>query len=83
MAKITKSGKKIKEVTNSTYIVTDCCMWEMNKKNGTYYPHAIEVVDMETGQVRYIRSGSQIKFIEGDITESRDQKSYNELIINN
>ena len=52
-------------------------MWEMNKQNGKSNPHAIEVVDAETGAVRYIKSGSRIKFIEGDITEGRNQESYN------
>ncbi len=52
-------------------------MWEMNKKNGTYHPHAIEVIDPETGQVRYIKSGSLIKFVSGNITEGRSQETYN------
>lgn len=59
------------------FIVTDGCMWEMNKTNKTYFPHAIEVVDSVTGQVRYIKSGSKISFVEGEITESRSQESYN------
>jgi len=59
------------------YIVTDGCMWEQNKKNSTYYPHAIEVVNSETGQVRYIRSGSKITFVEGEISEGRSQEVYN------
>lgn len=59
------------------FILTDCCMWEANKKNGTFHPHAIEVVDMETGQTRFIKSGSRIAFIEGNITEGRDQATYN------
>jgi len=63
--------------TNKTFLLTDGCMWEMNKQNGTSAPHAIEVVDVETGQVRYIKSGSKIMFVEGEITESRDQKAYN------
>lgn len=52
-------------------------MWERNKKNGTSYPHAIEVVDSKTGQTRYIRSGSKIAFIEGSITETHSQGEYN------
>ncbi len=63
--------------TKRTFLLTDGCMWEMNKKKGAYAPHAIEVVDMETGQVRYIKSGAQIRFVEGDITEGRDQETYN------
>ena len=59
------------------FMLTDGCMWEMNKQNGTGNPHAIEVVDINTGAVRYIKSGSLIMFISGEITEGRDQKSYN------
>lgn len=59
------------------YIITDGCMWEQNKKNSTYYPHSIEVVDEKTGQIRYIRSGSRIALIEGQITATRDQNFYN------
>jgi len=40
------------------YILTDSCMWEANRKNGTRSEHCIEVVDVETGQTRFIRSGS-------------------------
>lgn len=59
------------------YMVTDGCMWEQNKQNSTYYPHAIEVVNIKTGQVQYIKSGSRIAFLEGEITITRDQKTYN------
>lgn len=59
------------------FILTDGCMWEKNKQEKTFFPHAIEVVDIETGQVRYIKSGSKIKFVDGQMTEARDQKSYN------
>ena len=58
-------------------MLTDGCMWKMNKKNGTSNPHAIEVVDIETGQVRYIKSGSKIKFISGEISNGRNQEEYN------
>lgn len=61
------------------YIVTDGCMWEQNKKNSTYYPHAIEVVNPETGQVQYIKSGSRIAFLEGEITNTRSQEDYNKI----
>lgn len=59
------------------YIITDGCMWEQNKQNSTYFPHAIEVVNIKTGQVQYIKSGSRITFIEGEITETRSQETYN------
>ena len=52
-------------------------MWEINKQTGNEHPHATEVVDMETGAVRYIKSGSRIAFIEGEITDYRTQKAYN------
>jgi len=65
--------------TQRTFILTDSCMWEANKKNGTRAPHAIEVVDAETGQVRLIKSGSRIKFVEGEITEPHSQEVYNEM----
>lgn len=59
------------------FILTDGCMWEMNKQNGSSYPHAIEVVDAATGAVRYIKSGSRIKFVGGEISEGRSQEQYN------
>lgn len=59
------------------YLLTDGCMWELNKKMGEEHPHAMEVVDIETGAIRYIKSGSKIAFIEGDISDLRTQKAYN------
>jgi len=60
-----------------TFILTDACMYEANKKAGTAHPHAIQVVDIETGSVRYIKSGSKIKFVAGEITVSHSQEDYN------
>lgn len=60
------------------FILTDSCMWEANKKKGTRSPHAIEVVDAETGQVRYIKSGAKIAFLEGEITAPFSQDQYNQ-----
>lgn len=74
-------GKKKKDAgadKERTFILTDGCMWEQNKKQGAFHPHAIEVVDSETGQVRYIQSGARIKFVEGMISEGRNQNQYNE-----
>lgn len=68
---MTKCPKKAK------FVVTDGCMWEKNKQDGTTFPHAIEVVDLQTGQVRYIKAGSVIAFIEGQITAARNQEQYN------
>lgn len=59
------------------YLLTDGCMWEQNKRNKTFYPHSIEVVDMETGQVVYVKSGSRITLIEGETTSIRTQEEYN------
>lgn len=75
MPKVKPPKIKVEEA----FLLTDCCMWEKNKKDGTHYPHAVEVVNVETGAVHYIRSGSIIKFIEGQITESRDQCDYNKI----
>jgi len=66
------------EDTQKTFMITDSCFWEMNKQNGTRAPHAIEVVDVDTGQVRFIKSGSKIRFIEGDISDAHSQEVYNE-----
>jgi hypothetical protein len=73
------SNKQLQEAQERTFILTDLCMWEANKKAGTSNSHAIQVVDMETGNVRYIKSGSKIKFVEGDITDSHNQEDYNTL----
>ena len=59
------------------YLLTDGCGWEINKQTGNEHPHSIEVVDIETGAVRYITSGSRIKFIEGKISDLRTQAAYN------
>ncbi|MFA6095898.1 MAG: hypothetical protein WC767_03610 [Candidatus Paceibacterota bacterium] len=63
--------------TEKTFIVTDSCMWERQKVEGTRHPHAIEVIDEKTGQVRFISSGSRVKFVSGSITESLNQEVYN------
>ncbi len=60
------------------YLLTDGCLWEINKQNGNEHPHAVEVVDLETGAVRYIKSGSRIKFVEGEISDIRTQEAYNQ-----
>jgi len=38
--------------STKTFLLTDNCAWEANKKNSTDYPHAIEVVDVETGDLQ-------------------------------
>ena len=67
-----------KKDTETDFMLTDGCMWEMNKQNGSSHPHAIEVVDTKTGAVRYIKSGARIRFVSGEITEGRNQKQYNQ-----
>lgn len=52
-------------------------MWEINKVAGNEHPHAVEVLDVETGAIRYIKSGSRITFVEGQISDYRTQKTYN------
>ena len=59
------------------YMLTDGCGWEINKQTGNEHPHSVEVVDIKTGAVRYITSGSKIKFIEGKISDLRTQAAYN------
>lgn len=66
------------EDTEKVFIVTDSCMWEANRLSGSRAPHSIEVIDAATGQVRFIRSGSKIRFVDGDITEPNTQEMYNE-----
>lgn len=73
-----KKGADAAKDTARTFILTDGCMWEQNKKQGAFHPHAIEVVDAETGQVRYIQSGARIRFVEGLISDGRNQEQYNE-----
>lgn len=68
----------LSEEESSTFIVTDSCMWEKNKQDGTRAPHAIQVTDEKTGQTRYILTGSRIKFIEGDISQVFSQEQYND-----
>lgn len=60
------------------YLLTDGCLWEINKESGNEHPHSVEVVDLETGAVRYIKSGSRIAFIEGEISDIRTQAVYNQ-----
>ncbi len=59
------------------YLLTDGCAWEINKQTGNEHPHSIEVVDVATAAVRYIKSGSKIKFLEGEISDIRTQEAYN------
>lgn len=62
------------------YLLTDGCGWEINRQTGNEHPHSVEVVDLKTGAVRYITSGSKISFIEGKISDIRTQEAYNKEI---
>lgn len=63
--------------TEKTFILTDSCMWEANKQAGTRSTHCVEVIDADTGETRFIKSGSKIRFIDGDITKIFSQEDYN------
>lgn len=65
------------EKNEKIYMLTDGCLWELNKQTGNEHPHSVEVVDLETGAVRYIKSGSRISFIDGEISDLRTQEAYN------
>lgn len=60
-----------------TYIVSDLCMWEKNKREGMMSDHCIGVIDEKTGQSRFIKTGARIKFVSGDISPTLNQKDYN------
>lgn len=64
--------------TQKTFILTDLCMWEKNKKEGKREAHAIIVIDEETGQSRIINGGSKIRFVSGEISEPLSQEGYEE-----
>lgn len=63
--------------TEKVFILTDSCMWEANRQLGVRSAHSVEVTDAETGQVRYLRSGTRIRFVDGFITEENTQEEYN------
>lgn len=71
--------KKGKDERDTIWLLTDTCMWEKNKQEGTRAPHAIQVIDTKTGQSRFIRSGSHIKFVDGQISPVFSQEEYNQL----
>lgn len=68
--KYTKETKFIPEV-GRTYIVTDSCGYEdgvsedYNPYDARRKPHAIELVDSETGTVVFLKSGSLITITKG------------------
>lgn len=45
------------------YILTDSCFYYEPKKKRGRSPHTIEVVDLKTGNVRKLKSGSIIKIV--------------------
>ena len=62
-------------VQDRLFEVTDVSMWETNKEDGAFYPHAVEVVDTVTGKKRYLEVGSVIKLISGKFTTRRERES--------
>lgn len=71
------TGKIEENELTPTYILTDACMWERNKLEGTRAPHCIEVVNEATGQTHYMKTGTRIKFVSGEMTEALSQDQYN------
>ncbi len=67
----------MKPDTEKIFILTDLCMWEKNKQEGTNDAHSIIVVDEETGQTRLLGGGTKIRFVEGLISEPMTQEEYN------
>mgnify|MGYP001576387016 CR=1 FL=1 len=68
-------------MNEKVFLLTDGCMWEINKEAGNEHPHGVEVVDLETGAVRYIKSGFHIALVKGEITDIRTQKKFNKTTI--
>lgn len=60
---------KLKPIENKEYILTDQCFWEQeppenyNPYDKTRKPHGIQLVDIETGTVVNLLSGSIIKVV--------------------
>ena len=61
---------KFKPLKEKRYMVTDQCMWESAKMENynpldpKRTPHALTLVDMETGSIAFLKSGSIIQVIE-------------------
>jgi hypothetical protein len=61
---------KFTPLAEKTYMVTDQCFWETNKPENynpldpKRAPHAITLVDVETGSIVLLKSGSIIQVIE-------------------
>ncbi len=69
--------KKEPDPKKRTYIISDLCMWEKNKREGTMADYAICVIDEKTGQHRFVKTGARIKFLSGEISPTLSQKDYN------
>lgn len=60
---------KKKSLTGRTFMLTDQCFYQEANNENDYNPddrrkpHAISVVDVETGTIRLIKSGSLIKVV--------------------
>lgn len=65
--------QKFTPLAKKRYIVTDQCMWETarlqdyNPLDPRRAPHALTLVDIETGSIAFLKSGSIIKVIESKL----------------
>lgn len=61
---------KFKPLHKKRYMVTDQCMWETSKLENynpldpKRAPHALTLVDVETGSIAFLKSGSIIQVVE-------------------
>lgn len=61
---------KFKPLREKRYMVTDQCMWEASKLKDynpldpRRAPHALTIVDIETGSIAFLKSGSIIQVVE-------------------
>lgn len=60
---------KMHPLENKQYLITDFCFWEQNAPKDynpldpKRRPHSIQLIDVETGTVALLKSGSIIKII--------------------
>lgn len=61
---------KLRPIKDKKYLLTDQCFWEANPPENynpldpKRKPHAITLVDIETGSVVMLQSGSIVKVVE-------------------
>ncbi len=68
---------KFTPVVDRDYLVTDHCGWEeltedekqkYNPYDGSRSPHAVQLIDQETGTVVHLLSGSIVRIVKSRIT---------------